>query len=1097
VGTLGNSGVDICRLGIEEHHHVFSSQRHDLRSCLPGRPEADLEGPSPDRLPSNFLKAHPVDYLLVDMLDVSIWERLLEDPIESELPQAIIVMGEPEALTTESGLVDKLLRKRMALKGFSEQHFWYLCAEDYGGAINQERLVATWARKGSTITRPEEFTLPGRNMRNLLMPTGIPNSAWVRKPTTHKDDTRQWLPCEVRSVIRGEPVFEIDGLMPDRVKALLRTDKGIRRLQAGELAKGKGVPGEWVVQGGNSRPMPNNALKTTTCLHLWSTILDSVISTQDPAERAESCKQPASPVRAEACNQPRQEPSKDLPTYGPNPMDSSTSDQKYIWEWHVPDLAEGGDWYNARVHSLRLAVAPLEDSARLFREGLKALDIHRGNYTDEGIKYLQLLWWEFPPEHWEDLRLGSSMNFLITPEGELELNSLTEEIDIEVAGKFVDELMSLGVLLLATEDLKANCPLFCVDKAGQPGQKRCIADCKRGGQNRCTGQDPCFLIRSNDVLPQLYPGGYTAIADASKFFHNFPTREDERKYLGCIHPVSGIFLVYAGLPMGGGNSPAIACRLSNSAIRMLRETSPAFAGEVRENTWRRSLQGHEYHPEWGHGRVRIGADGEPACLVWGMVDDFKVHGSSKEKCGAGFSAFMDLTVRLGFICKKEKTCPPGQHQKFCGLMYDTHTIPKILLPESKISRARATVEYVIRQNGRGKLSRLSVAVMGGLLQSLVDATPSRQGQTYLRRLYDEIHAVQGLMGKALYYTEILLSMSVLEDLEWWLTFLAENPGNESRCGKAGKLAVTFGDGSGTGTGGTIEWLKDLGLVLEAWMGTWSLEVVHFDSNWKELRTILKTIERMAIGADAAELRGATLFYFTDNMVSYYVVQNGSSSSPELHRLVRSIKTLEVQLGCRIEVIHVPGVAMIDQGTDGLSRGLWMSARRFPVSSLMTAEHLLSAVPYSDGLARWAFSLVGLHGYSRYYHHDNCGNWAFEEIFGQVSIWTPGPEIARQALRAFMDIWVEGACQTSGLFLIPRILQRDWGYLSKYIQEVAVVYPSTLPESLQYLSHVPLVVLYIPHFVRTLSPQRMESLAHQPHLARWHQVQADHVRGLQG
>jgi hypothetical protein len=358
------------------------------------------------------------------------------------------------------------------------------------------------------------------------------------------------------------------------------------------------------------------------------------------------------------------------------------------------------------------------------------------------------------------------MNFLITPGGELELNSLSDDIDIEVAGKFVDELMSLGVLLLATEDLKANCPLFCVDKAGQPGEKRCIADCKRGGQNKCSGQDPCFLIRSNDVLPQLYPGGYTAIADASKFFHNFPTRKDERKYLGCIHPVSGIFLVYAGLPMGGGNSPAIACRLSNSAIRMLRETSPAFAGEIKENTWRSSLEGQEYHPEWGHGRVRIGEDGEPACLIWGMVDNFKVHGPSEKKCGAGFSAFMDLTVRLGFICKKEKTCPSGQHQKFCGLVYDTQAVPKILLPESKISRARATVEYVIRQNGRGKLSRLSVAVMGGLLQSLVDATPARQGQTYLRRLYDEIHALPDLTGKALYFTEIFLSPSVLEDLEW-------------------------------------------------------------------------------------------------------------------------------------------------------------------------------------------------------------------------------------------------------------------------------------------------------------------------------------------
>lgn len=73
---------------------------------------------------------------------------------------------------------------------------------------------------------------------------------------------------------------------------------------------------------------------------------------------------------------------------------------------------------------------------------------------------------------------------------------------------------------------------------------------------------------------------------------------------------------------------------------------------------------------------------------------------------------------------------------------------------------------MIRQNGRGKLSRLSVAVMGGLLQSLVDATPARQGQTYLRRLYDEIHALPDLTGKALYFTEIFLSPSVLEDLEW-------------------------------------------------------------------------------------------------------------------------------------------------------------------------------------------------------------------------------------------------------------------------------------------------------------------------------------------
>ena len=36
--------------------------------------------------------------------------------------------------------------------------------------------------------------------------------------------------------------------------------------------------------------------------------------------------------------------------------------------------------------------------------GLRALDTHRANYEGDGtIKQLQILWWEFPPEHWEEL----------------------------------------------------------------------------------------------------------------------------------------------------------------------------------------------------------------------------------------------------------------------------------------------------------------------------------------------------------------------------------------------------------------------------------------------------------------------------------------------------------------------------------------------------------------------------------------------------------------------------------------------------------------------------------------------------------------------
>ena len=69
------------------------------------------------------------------------------------------------------------------------------------------------------------------------------------------------------------------------------------------------------------------------------------------------------------------------------------------------------------------------------------------------------------------------MNFLTEPDGDLILNSDMDEVEREAAGWFVDELKKLGALQPATEELKANCPLFCVDKPNQPGQKRCIADC--------------------------------------------------------------------------------------------------------------------------------------------------------------------------------------------------------------------------------------------------------------------------------------------------------------------------------------------------------------------------------------------------------------------------------------------------------------------------------------------------------------------------------------------------------------------------------------------------------------------------------------------
>jgi hypothetical protein len=543
--------------------------------------------------------------------------------------------------------------------------------------------------------------------------------------------------------------------------------------------------------------------------------------------------------------------------------------------------------------------------------------------------------------------------------------------------------------------------------------------------------------------------------------------------------------------MGTTNSPAIACRLGNSGVRKLRDGNPTFRGRVIENTWQNTLTGTTYQAGVGHGRVELQEDGTPVALIFSMVDDFLVHGHDKETTMRAFTEFMNHSVCLGFICQHIKTSPPAQKQKFCGMIYDTIGVPIHRIPETKVTRGRATVDYLNRANSQGRLSRLTVAVGGGFLQSLVEGTPARIGQTYLRRLYDEMHALADKHGRELFYTTLELSPACVEDLLWWKSFLEKNPGNPSRSGTAASLVGTWGDGSGTGTGGTNE---TLGVpILETWMGTWNPRVHHFTSNWKELRTLLWTVERLV--ANDRELQGVTLFYFTDNMTTYYIVQNGSSKSIELHKLIRKIKLYEVLLGCRIEVIHVPGTLMIEEGTDGLSRGLWLSPHRIHRSSLAEAATALGPVPYTQALGHWVLEFVGLNRFSPFTFHTTTSPWEFAAIYGQLSFWFPAPEIARMALVTFLDIWVEAPLITSGIFIIPRIMQRDWGHISKHVVEVGTIYPSLLPPGTAYESLIPFVVLYVPPHSQILPALRLDKPAPIGYHEKWHVRQAEEVRGL--
>ena len=83
------------------------------------------------------------------------------------------------------------------------------------------------------------------------------------------------------------------------------------------------------------------------------------------------------------------------------------------------------------------------------------------------------------------------MTFLRSPTKGLTDNAKLDPEQKAIAAEFVDELISLGVLVKAPPDdpLHANCPLFVVPKPGQPGQWRVIADCKKVVKMRLWDRD--------------------------------------------------------------------------------------------------------------------------------------------------------------------------------------------------------------------------------------------------------------------------------------------------------------------------------------------------------------------------------------------------------------------------------------------------------------------------------------------------------------------------------------------------------------------------------------------------------------------------------
>jgi hypothetical protein len=467
------------------------------------------------------------------------------------------------------------------------------------------------------------------------------------------------------------------------------------------------------------------------------------------------------------------------------------------WKWDPPDLGACSPFYKRQLNRLCEVTAELDGPPSWIEEGKAILAAHRENYGPDGPKNVVVLWWNWPREHWEELREGASMNFLEEPPPGLVKNSVMTEEQLDTATLFVDELIDLGVLQEPLEPLRNNFPLFLVEKS-IPGEWRCIADGKSGGQNDVCSSDPVHLGTPDDILPFLYSGGTSAVIDISKFFHMFPTVPSERKYMGLIHPKTDTHFCYATCPMGTRNSPGASGRFGNAFMRMLGEGCHLFRGSPRRNDFLSRLAGDDFDPRFGTGRVEITPHGRPACRSWIHVDDILIHGTRKADVTEALTYTMDLALELGLVCQPAKTSPPASSQKFCGFIYDTEAVPTRKVPPNKISRALALLSFV-RREITGPLARLGLSVVTGVLQSLVPATRSNVGSNYLTALYTDLcHGMDpSLRGhKSVYYDPVELSAASLDEMDWWFSSLQKGLSRTSQPSDASVFSLHFGDGSG-------------------------------------------------------------------------------------------------------------------------------------------------------------------------------------------------------------------------------------------------------------------------------------------------------------
>jgi len=337
-GTFDGGGELMTKawLGLE---HRLAIRRTEKIGPSPARTNAHVHQSAP-QFPQRILWKHQVDLLVIECCtrtkppkaDVPFsWEDAISITKIQSRPKVVLESWGTICNTWAHGPTTKGCITRWEKLGYVTRIKFVSCT-DIGGSLDQYRILIARVRNEDSAkwvwpSCSEDRTVR-RPMHNLLTPVGlIAKNSYVSKAVG------------IISEADTDP-------MPPFPGALIRTEKGVRKLKTNEYCRGLGYTKE------ESDDVPEQLARQTTSIYHWEYL--SPILAGIPSE----------------VPSPAEFPVDNIPVVDLISSSSTEAPPSFDFVWRPPDLSVNGEWYNTQVEHLRWACTKYKKSEELYEDDL-------------------------------------------------------------------------------------------------------------------------------------------------------------------------------------------------------------------------------------------------------------------------------------------------------------------------------------------------------------------------------------------------------------------------------------------------------------------------------------------------------------------------------------------------------------------------------------------------------------------------------------------------------------------------------------------------------------------------------------------------------